>query len=288
MISRREDTILKSCTGLEGGVVASGSTCGVISGGALGLALMHEKDLQEKGIAGEIGVLKMVGDYVDQFERNYGTTQCRKRSGVDFYTPGGQIRYILPGDKVARCLWHIGGAVRYLYTLQGKGIPAVGGDEGVSTGSPHHCAQTVLKEVREKTGVGDPLLERLSFVFDGGIGLKGKACGALVGAIMAVNLKFGWPIRDMSYFQTVKGFFVGHSNLLRRKPSGMPEPFGVGMEIVKNFRNKAMGIDCRQIIEKDFKNWNDFQQHMAISGKCAGLIKKGVDEACKAIKQWTQ
>lgn len=252
MISRPEDTVLKAFTGLEGGVVASGSTCGVVSGGALGLALMHEKELQEKGIAGEIAVLKMVGDYMDQFEKDYGTTKCRQRSGVDFYTPGGQIRYLLPGDKVARCLWHTGGAIRYLYTLQGSDLPAVEG--AVLTDTYHHCAQTVLKEVREKTGVGDPLLERLSFVFDGGIGLKGKACGALVGAIMAVNLKFGWMIRDMSYFKTIKGFFVGHSNLLRSKPSSMPEPFGIGMEIVKNFRNKAMGmgIDCRQIIEKDF------------------------------------
>ena len=61
----------------------------------------------------------------------------------------------------------------------------------------------------------------------------------------------------------------------------MPEPFGVGMEIVKNFRNKAKGIDCRQIIEKDFKNGNDFQQHMASSEKCARLIKNSFDEACK-------
>ena len=59
-----------------------------------------------------------------------------------------------------------------------------------------HCAQRVLKGIREHTGVGDDLLEQLSFVFDGGIGLQGGACGALAGAIECQTItgqKFsGW------------------------------------------------------------------------------------------------
>ena len=50
MIVRREDRVLKAFTGLEGGIVASGSTCGVVTGGAFGLALMHDNVLKERGI----------------------------------------------------------------------------------------------------------------------------------------------------------------------------------------------------------------------------------------------
>ena len=46
MVSRREDTVVKAVAGLEGGIVSGGSTCGVVSGGALGIALMHDEALQ--------------------------------------------------------------------------------------------------------------------------------------------------------------------------------------------------------------------------------------------------
>ncbi len=48
MIGKPEDKLLKSVTGLEGGVVATGSTCGVVSGGAIGLALSHYDEIMEK------------------------------------------------------------------------------------------------------------------------------------------------------------------------------------------------------------------------------------------------
>ena len=50
MIGKPEDQLLKSFTGLEGGIVASGSTCGVVSGGAIGLALSHYDEIMEKGV----------------------------------------------------------------------------------------------------------------------------------------------------------------------------------------------------------------------------------------------
>jgi len=91
MIGRREDRVLKAFTGLEGGVVASGSTCGVVTGGAFGLALLHENELQDRGIAAEAGVLSQVGEYMRWFEDSFGSSFCRERSGVNFYTTFGQL-----------------------------------------------------------------------------------------------------------------------------------------------------------------------------------------------------
>lgn len=282
MISRREDPILKAVTGLEGGVVASGSTCGVLTGGALGFALMHEKTIKNKGIAAKAAILTEVGEYISWFKREFGTTRCDERTGVDFYTPGGQIRYFLPGDRVGRCFWHIKEAIRHLYDFQGKALHLTDVNQ---SNTPTHCAKAVLTGVRDKTGVGDPLLENLAFVFDGGVGLKGGICGTLAGAIMAMNLLFGMDISDMRYTQTIKGFLIGHLNLLLSRPLGMPDTFAIGKDIVNKFKNEAGGINCREIIEKDIKDWDDFQIHMSSSDKCKGLIDFAVDTASNAIER---
>ena len=64
MIEKTEVKLLKSFTGLEGGVVATGSTCGVVSGGAMGLALSHYDEIMKKGIPAQTGLLTLVGEYV--------------------------------------------------------------------------------------------------------------------------------------------------------------------------------------------------------------------------------
>ena len=239
MIGRREDRLLQASAGLEGGIVASGSTCGVVSGGALGLALMHDNLLKERGIAAEAGVLSLIGEYVRWFEESYGSSFCRERSGVDFYTTMGQLRFFLPGDRVARCFWHIRGAMRHLNdTYQGRNLLTMDRDLNKIQGEPMHCAQVVLRGIRNRTGIGDPLLECLSFVFDGGVGLSGGACGALAGAIMGINLFLGINIRDTSFLQAFKSFIIGHVNLLLDEPiDEEPDSFSVG----KNTRKIQRG-----------------------------------------------
>lgn len=284
MMGRREDRLLKAITGLEGGVVASGSTCGVVTGGALGLALRHEKAIEKGGEAVERGVLKKVGDYVQWFESRFGASRCRQRSGIDFYTPYGQLRYLVPGDRLGKCLWHIRGAARHLHNRQTDGLPETPAPAAEPDTEPIHCAQAVLQGIRERTGVGDELLERLAFVFDGGVGLQGGACGALTGAIMGLNCLLGIDIRHTGYFQTMKAFAVGHANLLLEKPiGGKPEPFTMGKKIVNQFRQDAGAIDCRDITQKTFAGWDDFQSYMAGSETCASLIDRTVTHASDLI-----
>lgn len=285
MIGRREDRVLKAFTGLEGGLVASGSTCGVVTGGALGLALMHDNMLQGDGIGAEARVLSLVGEYFRWFEQSFGSSFCRQRSGVDFYTIYGQLRYFLPGDRVGKCLWHLRGAMRYLYTYQEEDLPEIDAEPKEIQDDPIHCAQTVLRGIRDRTGMGDSFLERLSFIFDGGVGFQGGVCGALAGAVMGINLILGMNIRDTKYFQTIKAFVVGHINLILDKPIGDPEPFGVGKNIVQRFREEAGAIECRTITEKTFLDWNDFQGHISSSDKCKRLIELATTEASKTIKR---
>jgi C_GCAxxG_C_C family probable redox protein len=284
MIGKPENKLLKSITGLEGGVVATGSTCGVVSGGAIGLALSHYDEIMEKGIPAQAGLLALVGEYAKWFGENYGSSLCKERTGVDFYTTMGQLRYFMPGDKVSKCLWHIRGAIRYLYSFRHKELPIMEMPYDENQDKPIHCAQQVLKGIKEKTDIGDDLLEQLSFVFDGGIGLQGGACGALAGAILGVNLLIGMNVRDMKYSEILNAFAVGHKNLLTDKPVEKPEPFNVGKEIVKNFKEKAGALECQTITGQKFSDWSDFQDFISSSAKCYGLIEFAKDQATIAIK----
>ena len=287
MIGKPENKLLKSVTGLEGGVVATGSTCGVVSGGAIGLALSHYDEIMENGIPAQAGLLALVGEYAKWFGENYGSSLCRERSGVDFYTTMGQLRYFMPGDKVSKCLWHIRGAIRYLYSFRQKELPMMEVQSDEKHDEPIHCAQQVLNGIKEKTGIGDDLLEQLSFVFDGGIGLQGGACGALAGAILGVNLLIGMNVREMKYSEVLKAFTVGHKNLLTHKPIEKPEPFSVGKEIVKNFKEEAGAIECQTITGQKFSDWSDFQDFISSSNKCFGLIEFAKDQASIAVEKCT-
>jgi C_GCAxxG_C_C family probable redox protein len=284
MMGRREDTLLRAFTSLQGGVVGSGSTCGVVTGGAVGLALMHDSLMQEKGVAGEAAVLSLVGEYANWFERNFGSCFCRERTGVNFRTLRGQLRHFIPGDKVGKCLWHSRAVARHMYSCREKDLVVVDIESNEAQGEPIHCAQAVLRRIREETGIGDSLLERLSFVFDGGVGFRGGVCGALAGSIMGVNLLAGMNIRDMSYWQTLKACGVGHINMLTEKPIGAAESFSLGKPIVHRFRDKAGATECAAITEKEFSDWTGFQRHISSSDKCKGLIEFAAAEACKVMK----
>ncbi len=279
--------MLKAFTGLEGGVVASGSTCGVVTGGAYGIALMHEDILKEKGVVAEVEVMDRVGEYVRWFENSFDSSICRERTGVNFYTGKGQLRYLLPGDKVVKCLWHIRGAMRHLHACREKNPAGIPAEPRKIDGEPIHCAQAVLRDIRKRTGIGDPLLERLSFIFDGGVGFQGGVCGALAGAILGINLLLGWDIRNISYFEALKRFIVGHINLLSDNPIGKSEPFFVGKNMVERFRQEAGILECRGITEKQFSGWDHFQQHISASDKCAALIAFAGSEASNTIQSIT-
>lgn len=174
--------------------------------------------------------------------------------------------------------------MKHLCAYQKKDLPELSMEKEQIQNEPIHCAQAVLKGIGNRTGIGDPLLERLSFIFDGGLGYKGGVCGALVGAIAGLNLVLGMNIRDSNYFKTIKAFVVGHVNLLTDKPMGAPEPFCVGKNIVQKFVEKAGALECRFITDKEFSGWVDFQRHMSSSDKCAGLIELATTEASNAIK----
>ena len=56
----------------------------------------------------------------------------------------------------------------------------------------YNCAQSVLLTMQEYYGIRrNRLIPRIATAFGGGIGRRGSLCGALTGAIMAIELKHG-------------------------------------------------------------------------------------------------
>jgi C_GCAxxG_C_C family probable redox protein len=282
-IHDKDDGLLMSVTGLEGGCVANGSTCGIASGGALSIALMNDHLLKNSSNGAEAAVVNAAGEYMEWFDKTYSTTQCRERNKVDFHSVLGQLKYFLSAHKIIRCLLMAGGAINHLTLNKNHRLPDLHTSTHGNSSASIHCAQEVLKQVREKTGVGNDRLERLSIVFDGGIGLKGRLCGAVAGSILALNLIHGFNLRQMGYQTNVKKFVIGHINLMRKKQGKSIDTFSIGKEMVNQFKETAGSIECRQITGKDFNSPETFQKYMVDSERCKNLIRVSADIASNAI-----
>lgn len=277
--------LLKAVTGLEGGCVANGSTCGIATGGALGIALQHEAWLQSNHPQMEEAVIQAVGDYMNWFRQKHGTTQCGERNNVDFHKVTGQLRYFLSIPKIMRCILMCGRSIQHLTQNTNGNAPPAMTVEPEPQCEPLHCATEVLKQVRETTGVGYHRLERLSVVFDGGIGLAGMLCGAVIGAVLSINFVHGFDLRRMSYSSNVTKFLVGHISLLRNKAGQKPDTFFLGKQMVNQIRETTGAIDCRAITGKRFSSIDDFQNHMQQSGICRNLIHTSASLAAEVIQQ---
>jgi hypothetical protein len=287
MIDKPDNVVLKAVTGLEGGCVAGGSTCGIVTNGCLGLALLSEENIKQNGTESKKDIMRHVGNYIKWFKESYGSFLCRDITKTDFYSIWGQLMYFFTGRRLAGCFWHIRGAIKYLYSIKedltNKKIP-VNSDKNDE--QCIHCAQNVLERIHKKTGIGNKRLEELSFIFDGGLGFSGGICGALVGAITGINLLLGMGIREMSYWKIIKGFTVGHVNLLVNKSLGSPEPFTVGKQIIEKFKEKAGSLECNVITGKHFLDWNDFQGFIIGSKKCQELMNLAVEDASELVLQF--
>ncbi len=279
----RDDELLRSVNGLEGGCVACGLTCGVATGGSLGVGLMNE-DLLRKGLAGEMALVETVRDFMDWFRETHGSSLCRDRTGVDFHTLSGQLLYLFPGHKVAKCMAMTGRTLNQLVHDRAFAAPRRKVDKiPAEAGEIRHCARYVLERIRMKTGLGNPRLERLAVVFDGGVGLKGEACGAFAGAVMAINLVYGFDIRSISFLENLGRFLRGHANLIRKTNREKKEVFAMGKQLVTEFRNRFGSMRCSDLCGVSFGNSGEFINHIARSSACCEIMDFAADHVVRVL-----
>jgi hypothetical protein len=283
MIGSPKDMSLRAVTGLEGGLVAHGSTCGVVTAGSLGIALMRIDALDAGGEGAARAVMTEVRQYVDWFRDSFSSTSCRDRSRVDFHRMSSWAKYLLPGAGVYSCILHTAKASAYLRRLSVSPRIIPSAPAGEASKCAVHCATEVLRRVRQGCGVGDDILERIAFVLDGGVAFSGGECGALAGAVMALNLVHGWDIRAMGYGSVLKEFVVGHVHLVRKTPLGRPETFALGKMLLKKLTGTAGSLECVRITGQMFPGWESFQGHIQSSQRCRALMDRCADLACEVI-----
>ncbi len=268
----RDHDLLKAVNGLEGGCAACGLTCGIATGGSLGVGMANE-DLLRRGVKGEMAVVEAAGDYMEWFRETHGSSLCRDRTGVDFHTVSGQLSYLFPGNKVVGCMAMTGRSLNHLindhtFTAARSGAEKISPEvRGI-----RHCARYVLERIRMKTGVGNRRLERLAVVFDGGVGLKGEVCGAFAGAVMGINLAGGYDIRSFGFPGNLGRFIRGHISLVRKADRNKKEVFARGKQLAIEFRNRFGSIRCSELCGVTFRNSREFICHMTGSSTCHEIM----------------
>jgi len=108
----KSDLVPDIALGLAGGVGLQGKTCGCVTASAmvLGLAVAAgESDYKKK----KMRTLRAVGQLYKRFEKRFGTTGCRKISGLDLTTPEGRKR-LETVVKEAKCSQVVEAAARML------------------------------------------------------------------------------------------------------------------------------------------------------------------------------
>jgi hypothetical protein len=279
-----ETTSLKASCPLEGGGTSEGSTCGVVSGGCLSIALGHLGDMVASDTGKGEALYDRMREYTSWFEDRFDSTLCRERCGEDLNTMPGFMNYIILGKFMSRCEVHIGKAASQLIRLieeplAGEGEISELDDRLQDRGG--YCAAEVMRGIREATGHGSLYLEQLSVAYDGGIGLSGGLCGALAGALMPIGLIWGLQPRAAGLIETVEFNVRGHMNLYLNRRE--PEMWSVGNPMVKEFRHKFGSLECKDIIGRSFQSGKELAEFVPDSAICSEIKDWCRDQAVERI-----
>ncbi len=278
-----DDDVLKAVLGLEGGVFSKGSTCGVVTSGALTLAMLMDSKISEWKTEDEIKLHALIKNYLTWFQEKYGSTLCRERTGLDFWKSSDLSKLSLP-HKLFKELAHTGGSAKYLYSIKDL-EPETEINLDSDFQNKFHCAKQVLEKIRKSTEVGNSAVERISIALDGGVGLQGGACGALTGAVMALSLHLGKDIRNSSILTNMKDMKESVKKLNEQK--SFDDFFSVGGKFMSSFLEQTPSLECKDICNKNFNSWKEFQEFGASdsSKECHKLIEFAANKAIELINK---
>jgi hypothetical protein len=279
IMNRDEDLVHKAIQGFEGGILGCGSTCGIALGGAIGLGLLNDDLLQKNDIKLDEQIINLTGKYIKLYEKKAHTTLCSKRSNVNFWSRWGNIKYLILPNNYIRCSISISDSIKNIFDLKENKIKADQTKSLKNNTETFHCAKSVLEGIREKTGIGNDLIERISIVLDGGVGLQGGACGALTGAVMAVYMIKGLNMNDESLNGSLKAYFGDRlfHYLRTQKIDNKSKHIDLLLDYMKLFKRQYKSIECDKITNNKFTDWEAFQNHMESSNQCKEIVQFSID-----------
>lgn len=292
---RSDPVLTRAATNFEGGCVGCGSTCGVVSGGVLGIGALLASLPQEDPRQLEQDIYEASIAYRKWFEDRFGTSVCSERVEVDFGTLGGLLSYLFPGDKLVRCLQHIGEALVNVNDEVGRaaekrGLP-LRFDKGMPGGPAEpHCAYTVFKAIAARYGRGENSVGWACTGLGGGVALSGAVCGGLLGAILGLGLEYGIDPESMGFGGIVKAFVVGHRNLVKHETfargpvEDLPkEAFARSRYLADRFEKAFGSLNCKEITGRGFSSPDELNAFLPESKVCGEIFTWCEQEAAKLM-----
>jgi hypothetical protein len=294
-MERSDPVLMRAATNFEGGCVGCSSTCGVVTGGVLGIGALLSSLPQEDPRQLEQDIYEASISYRKWFEDAFGTSVCQERVGVDFGTLGGLLSYLFPGDKLLRCLQHIGDALvcvndEVRQAAEKRSLPLRFG-QGMGGGPTEpHCAYTVLKAVAARVGKPENSVGWACTGLGGGVALSGAVCGGLLGAILGLGLEYGVDPESMGFGGIVKAFVVGHRNLVKHETfaSGpvedLPkEAFARSRYLLDRFEKAFGSLNCRDIAGRGFESPDELNAFLPESKVCGDIFTWCEEEAARLM-----
>ncbi len=232
---------------LAGGIANQGHQCGMLWGAAMAIGAEADRRYSDKDQALAISVTA-TQQVVDSFVNRTNTVNCKEIIGYDLTSVFGMVGYMLKtlskGIKNRQC-----------FNLAEDWAPEAiqASTEGLENANiqldhkPTSCASEIVKKMggTEKEAL-------LVSGFAGGLGLSGKACGALSAAI---------------WYQTFKW--------CKEHPGKKPPMFNspIAKKLIKAFRKETDScMECKEIAGCQFNNINDHSEYIH-NGGCDKLIK---------------
>jgi hypothetical protein len=294
-MDRSDPVLMKAATNFEGGCVGCGSTCGVVSGGILGIGALLSSLSQEDPRQLEKDIYEASIAYRKGFEETFGTSVCNERVEVDFGTLGGLLSYLFPGDKLLRCLQHIGEALVQVNDVvvqaaEKRGLP-LRFDKGMRGGPGEpHCAYTVFQALAARSARQGNSVGWACTGLGGGVALSGAVCGGLLGAILGLGLEYGTDPAAMGFGGIVKAFVVGHRNLVKHETlargavEDLPkEAFARSRYLADRFEKAFGSLQCRDLVGRRFDSADELSAFLPESKVCREVFTWCEREAAKLM-----
>jgi C_GCAxxG_C_C family probable redox protein len=109
----QSDLIPKIATGFCSGISRTGGMCGAVSGAIMGINLVAGRSSPSESIEPSYTLTQKL---ISQFEREYGSVNCRQLIGCDLATEAGQ-RYFMENHLMESCIQYAENATRMAISL---------------------------------------------------------------------------------------------------------------------------------------------------------------------------
>jgi hypothetical protein len=257
---------VKACQIHEGGAFERGSTCGIVTGGCLAIALAGESALASGDEAARASVFAQLQEYTSWFEQNFGSTLCRDLIDMSLMTPAGIAWYLFSGRAYTRCVRQAGPAVDHLIGCLEGPRQAPADVSGEACGGC--CAPPVIRRLSDAAGADTAVLELVSAGLDGGTGLSGGLCGALSAALLVAGDRCGIDPGVVGVRRTFSTLIRNEYRQIRRSEEKGMWSFGC---LIDDFNKEFGSLECRDIAGR-FADEAELASFVESSDTCARAI----------------